>query len=96
MRPQIDDHMERGHDLEDIIRWQNLPSITVKSTTDGPCFQYRSRGCVDVYMDGIRVNPELVPVLPLELVETIVVVMPLETIRYEGGGILLYTAGWIG
>jgi len=96
MRPQIQEHMAKGHALDDIIRWQNLPSITVKETTDGPCFQYRSRSCIEVFLDGVHVNPELVAVLPLDLVETLVVVMPTESIVYEGGGILLYTSGWIG
>ena len=96
MRPALDDHLEEGHTLEDIVRWSNVPSITVKRTLEGPCFQYRMRGCVDVYLDGVRVNPELVTVLPLELAETLVILMPNETLAYPGGGIMLYTRGWIG
>ncbi len=96
MRPEIDDHVDRGHTLEDIIRWGDLPSITVKASTEGPCFQYRSRGCIEVFLDGVHVNPEFVTVLPLDLVEAIVIVMPTESIVYEAGAILLYSAGWIG
>lgn len=95
MRPEIEDHLARAHGVSDVVRWTNLPGIIVEQTTDGPCFQYRQSHCVDVYLDGMRVRPELVDVLPLDMAETIVFVMPKETIAYPGGAVLLYTAGWI-
>lgn len=96
MRSDLEPHLAAGRPLSDVVRWSQVPSITVKRTTEGPCFQYRARHCVDVYLDDVRVNPELVDILPLDLVEVVVIVMPKETVQYPGGGILLYTRGWIG
>lgn len=95
MRPTIEEHLAKGHNVTDLVRWRNLPQITVRETTDGPCFQWRNRGCIDVYLNAFRVNPEFVPVLPLDGVETIVVLMPYESAQYESGAILLYTPGWV-
>ena len=39
---------------------------------------------------------EAVPALPLDIVETAVIVMPDESILYPTGAVLLYSAGWIG
>lgn len=49
-----------------------------------------------VYVNGFPLNPALVRVVPLEGIETIVVLMPGESIVYPAGGVLLYTAGWLG
>ena len=95
MRPAIEEHWQKGHNVEDMVRWSNLAGIIVKQTTDGPCFQWRSRGCIDVYLNNFKVNPEFVPVVPLDMVETMVVVTPEETLLYPRGGILLYTEGFI-
>jgi len=43
-----------------------------------------------------RITDEMVPVLPLDNVENIVIVTPEETPQYGGGAILLFSAGWIG
>ncbi len=95
LRPTIEEHLAKAHDVVDLVRWQNLPSIIVKETRDGPCFQYRNRGCVEVYVNGFRIDPALVPVVPLATVEAIVVVLPNESIAYPAGAILLYTPGWL-
>lgn len=95
-RTEIEDHLAKGHDVTDLVRWENLPSVIVKQTREGPCFQYRQRGCIDVYVNGFKIDASLVPVLPLGVVETIVVVLPGESIAYPGGGILLYTPAWLG
>jgi hypothetical protein len=95
MRPELEHHWQQGHNVEDVIRWSSLPGIIVKQTTDGPCFQWRSRGCIDVFLNSFRVSPEFVPILPLDMVETLVVVTPEESLLYPGGGVLLYTAGFI-
>lgn len=96
MRPAIEDHLNKGHDLEDVIRWASLPSIIVKETTEGPCFQWRARQCLEVYLDGLHVNPAFVPMLPLDMAETIVVLEPGESLAYPSGAVLVYTKGWIG
>lgn len=94
-RSVIEEHLAKGHQLEDLIRWSNLSSVTVKQTTSGPCFQYRNRSCLPVYMNRMPLPPELVPTVPLEVAETVVIVLPQESILYPGGAVILYTAGWI-
>lgn len=95
MRPDIEAHIDKAHNLTDLVRWSGLPSITVQETKDGPCFQWRLRQCIEVYLNGFHINPEFVDTLPLDMVETIVFVTPQETIVYGSGAVLLYTEGWI-
>ena len=94
-RRAIDEHLAQGHDLADIVRWTDAPSLIVKRTTEGPCFQYRNRHCLPVYLNGQRLNPEIHEVVPVDLAETIVILLPNETIMYPGGGVLLFSAAWI-
>jgi hypothetical protein len=95
-RSTIEEHLAKAHDVVDLVRWENVPSFVVVETADGPCFQLRGRSCVTVYVNGFPLNPALVRVVPLEGIETIVVLMPGESIVYPAGGVLLYTAGWLG
>lgn len=95
-RAVIEDHIDRAHGLADLIRWSNLPSIVTRTSTDGPCFQSRGRGCLPVYLNGMPVAPDMISLLPLDMLETIVVMAPNESIAYGSGAVLLYTAGWIG
>lgn len=93
---EILSHAERAHDLTAMMRWQNHPGIEVQDNLDGPCFFMRRRGsCMPVYLNGFRMPAELTSVIPLDMVYTMVVVFPLETIVYPGGGILLYTKAWL-
>jgi len=95
MRPDIEAHLDKAHNLTDVVRWSGLPSITVAQTKDGPCFQWRLRQCIEVYLNSFHINPEFVDTVPLDMVETIVFVMPTESIAYGSGAVLLYTEGWI-
>ena len=97
-RPAIEEHLAKGHALSDMIRWLNVPSIVVlepMGLSEGPCFQYRNRGCLPVYLNEQRMDGEWTDLLPLDIAETVVVVMPNESIRFPGGGVILYTSGWI-
>lgn len=49
-----------------------------------------------MHLNGVLLGRRAVLALPLDLVETVVIVMPEESIAYPKGAILLYTAGWIG
>lgn len=89
------DHAERGHDLAGLMRWTNAAGIITKRTTDGPCFQVRNRSCLPVYLDGTWFNPELIPLVPLDMLETVIILYPLESIAYDAGAVLMYTEGWI-
>jgi len=95
MRPDINAHLEKAHGLSDVVRWTGVPSVIVKETTEGPCFQWRTRQCIEVYLNGFHIDPEFIDTVPLDMVETIVFVLPNESIVYEAGAVLLYTEGWI-
>ncbi len=102
-RPRIEDHLARSHDVEDLVRWSAIPSIEIRQTPDGPCFLIRGGtrvrvpdSCAGVHLNGVLLGRRAVLALPLDLVETVVIVMPEESIAYPKGAILLYTAGWIG
>ena len=96
LRPEIQDHIAQAHGLTDLVRWSNTASVVTRRTTDGPCFQWRNRHCLPVYLNGAVVAPEMIPVLPLEMLEMIVVMTPGDSIAYPGGAVLLYTSAWIG
>jgi hypothetical protein len=93
--PEIREHAERAHDLSDMIRWGNTAGLIVFETTDGPCYQARARGCLPVYLNGFRMNRELIPAIPLDMLHTVVVLYPTESIAYPGGAVLLYTEAWL-
>ncbi len=103
MRPEIENHLDRSHNVTDLIRWKSIPSLEIRNTDDGPCFLIR-RGsrvripdsCAPVLVNGVPLVFGTVESLPLDMVEVIVVTMPLESILHPMGAILLYTAGWIG
>lgn len=95
LRPAIEDHLARAHGLTELVRWSNSASVVVQESSDGPCFRWRNRHCIPVYLNGAEVPPGTVPVLPLDMLEMIVVMTPGETIAYPGGAVLLYTPGWI-
>ena len=95
-RAVIEDHIDRAHGVEDLIRWSNLPGIVTRTSPDGPCFQARGRGCLPVFLNGMPVAPDMISLLPLDMLETIVVMAPNESIAYGSGAVLLFTAAWIG
>lgn len=91
-RRVIEDHLDKGHSLPDLVRWTNAP-IVVKGFGRDVCFEYR-RGCMRVFLNGVPLGPDFWDILPLDMVETIVIVGSNESIVY-GPSILLYTAGWL-
>jgi hypothetical protein len=40
-------------------------------------------------------SPELITVIPLDMVHTVLVVLPKEAIQYPTGAVLLYTEAWL-
>jgi len=93
---EIEDHIARGHSLEDLMRWTNTAGMIVRYTTDGPCFSLRGRGCLPVYLNGLLLNRDFMGDVPLDMLYTIVVVTPTDpVIPYAGGAILLYTEAWV-
>jgi hypothetical protein len=49
-----------------------------------------------VYLNGAELTPEVIPVLPLDMIDMIVIMTPGESAAYASGAVLLYTPGWIG
>lgn len=93
---EIREHVEKGHTLVDLIRWQNLAGLVVHKTTDGPCFSARGRGCLPVYLNGFPLHSDFVEAAPLNMVYQIVVVTPTDPMTaYGGGAVLLFTEGWL-
>ena len=92
-RDEIQEHLERGRSLPDMLRWSNIPGMVVRQTDDGICFEFR-RSCLALYLNGMRMDDAWSDMLPLEMAEAVVIVQPNESIQY-GGAILVFTAGWI-
>jgi hypothetical protein len=93
----IQDHIARGHNLEDMMRWSGTAGLIVSFTVDGPCFSLRARGCLPVYLNGLRLNRDFMADVPLDMLHTIVVVTTTDGVmQYPGGAVLLYTAAWLG
>jgi len=93
---EIQDHVAKGHDLEDLMRWTNTAGMIVRRTTDGPCFSLRGRGCLPVYLNGLRLQRDFMSGFPLDMLYTIVVVTPTDPVLpYLAGAILLYTEAWV-
>ena len=96
-RETIQSHVDRAHDLVALMRWEAGAGITVVAgdPMDGPCFLVRAYTCLPVYLNGFPLAADLVPLVPLDMLEAIVVLRPKESIQYGGGAVLLYTSGWV-
>lgn len=95
LRPELESHVRRGHTVIDLMRWSNVAGMVVKDGPGGPCFQVRRRDCLPVFLNDWRVPGTIIDVVPLDMVEAVVVIMPKESVRYDTGAILLYTVGWL-
>lgn len=90
------DHVDQGHALEDVLRGAHLPGLVVRYTTDGPCFSLRGAGCLPVYLNGLILNRDFMPGVPLDMLYSIVVVSPFDGVmQYGAGAVLLYTEAWL-
>lgn len=93
----VQQSVDRAHRLEDLLRSVGLPGLIVTYQRDGPCFSLRARGCLPVYLNGLRLRREFVETVPLESIYRIVVVTPTDgSLTYPAGGVLLYTEAWLG
>ena len=85
----------RGGGLPEMIRALQIPNMQVLRTSDGPCYQHRGRGCLPVYLDGTRLSRSSPGGMPLEMIGTVVILLPNEVIAYPAGAVHLYTVGFI-
>ncbi len=95
MRPTVVEHAQRGHGVREMIQWSRTPGVTVQGVGEELCFRYRTQQCLPVYLDGAPIRPEFVSGIPLEMIEVAVVLTPTESVVYGGGGIILYSTGWM-
>ena len=92
----LQDHVARAHTLIDVVRWEYAPTVLIRETFDGPCFEYRARNCLDVYLNGTRLNRDFMPEVPLDMVYRVQVVTPTDgSVIYPAGAVLLYTEAWL-
>lgn len=94
-QPTIEDHVLRGHDVSEMMRWRQIPNLQVLRSQQGPCYQYRGRGCMPVYLDGTRMSQRAIPEIPLEMLNTIVLLLPSETTAYPEGAVHLFSRGFM-
>ena len=93
----IQDHVDRAHTLADLLRWAAKAGLVIRTSHEGPCIAVRARGCLPVYLNGLRLRREFVDTVPLEMIYRIVVVTPTDgSMTYLGGAVLLYTEAWLG
>jgi carboxypeptidase family protein len=92
---EIQGHVERAHNLTGLMRWGESGNLVVSETTEGPCYSARARGCLDVYLNRARLNPKIFDSVPLDMIHTVVILYPNESIAYPYGGVFLYTAAWL-
>lgn len=94
--PTIRDHVRRGNGLSEMMSLQQIPNFRVLRSRQGPCYQFRASGCLPVFLDGARLNRASVPMLPLEMVSTVVILLPNEVIAYPSGAVHLFSVGFMG
>lgn len=94
-RADLRSHVDRAHDLTALIRWGNYVGIEVIEYDDGPCYLKRGYGCLPVYLDGFALTPETFDLVPLDMLHSVMVLGPNESIQYPSGGVLMYTPGWV-
>lgn len=95
-RPELVEHVERAHGLTQMMRWGNYAGIEVREPRVGePCFLIRRYGCMPVYLDGFLLTPQTYGLVPLDMLETVVVVGPNESILYPRGAVLMFTLAWL-
>ena len=97
-RSDLIEHVDRAHDLTQMLRWGNFAGIEVIDPIDArqpPCYLVRRYGCLPVYLDGFLLDPHIADNVPLDMLETVVVVGPNESIMYERGAVLMYTLAWL-
>lgn len=93
----IQDHVDRAHTLVDLLRWEAKAGLRITTTHEGPCITVRARGCLGVYLNGLRLRRGFVEAVPLDMIYRIIVVTPTDgSIVYPSGAVLLYTEAWLG
>lgn len=92
---QITDHVERAHNLVDVMRWGNYAGIVIRFDLEGWCFMFRG-GCLPVFLNGMPLLRDFIETIPLDMVHSIAVLTPNDgSMQYPGGAVLLFTEAWL-
>ena len=91
----IREHAMFGRNLSGMIRSLDIPNLEVVGSRGGACYQFRGRGCLTVFLDGARLNRNPDAVVSLEMLNTVVLLLPNELIAYPSGAVHLYTIGFM-
>jgi len=92
----IQDHLDRAHDLSDVLRWEFGGRVIVRETLDGPCYSTRGYGCLPVYLNGLLLNGDFMPGVPLDMIYRVQVLTGRDgSVVYPAGAVLLYTEAWL-
>ncbi|MDX1647289.1 MAG: carboxypeptidase-like regulatory domain-containing protein [Longimicrobiales bacterium] len=93
---EIQHHVVMGRGLYDAVRASNYAGLITRWNADGPCFSLRARGCLPVYLNGLRLRGDFMGDAPLDLVYRIVLLTPTDgSLVYPSGALLLYTEAWL-
>ncbi|NNM35010.1 MAG: carboxypeptidase regulatory-like domain-containing protein [Gemmatimonadetes bacterium] len=93
----IQGHVDRAHNLVDLLRWEAKAGLVITTNHQGPCIAVRARGCLPVYLNGLRLRRDFVESVPLEMIYRVVVVTSTDgSIVYPSGAVLLFTEVWLG
>lgn len=92
---EITSHVERAHNLVDVVRWENFAGMVVRLDLEGWCFQLRGR-CLPVFLNGTPLLRDFVDTIPLDMIHTIAIVTAADgTMAYPSGAVLLFTEAWL-
>jgi len=91
----IQDHLGRNHDLSEVLRWSNTANLLVYRTVEGPCYTLRRRACLPVYFNGMYFRREFIDAVPLDMVHTIQLLYPGESLTYPEGAVLMFSEAWL-
>lgn len=93
----IQGHVDRAHNLVDLLRWEAKSGLVITTNHQGPCISVRARGCLPVYLNGLRLRRDFVETVPLEMIYRVVVVTSTDgSMVYPSGAVLLFTEAWLG
>ena len=91
----IRENVVRGGGLSGMLERQPIAGLQVIRRREGPCYQVRGRGCLPVYLDGARLGAGSIPTLPLEMLNTVLVLYPNEMVAYPDGAVHLLSTGFM-
>jgi len=85
----------QGGGVSELMERQSIAGLQVRRSRQGPCYQMRGRGCLPVFLDGARLSAQAIQDIPLEMLGSVVVLLPNELVSYPDGAVHLLTGGFM-